>query len=145
MDWRSVAINDLRNYLCKKNGLANVDEQIKELEESFLSPKSAHIGDFSGDGGEKHPDDRMVNNMVKRAKLAASKKDVSSNICAIEKALGELSDEQKKVLWYFYIDRKDHYVELLCGLLNVERATVYRIKEAALTRFTYACYGRVDL
>ena len=58
-----------------------------------------------------------------------------------EIALETLSREEQLVLQQFYIQRERGHMDRLCRELGVEEASVYRLKNRALEKFTMALYG----
>ena len=53
----------------------------------------------------------------------------------IEVCLNCMPPRQKEVLWHFYVQRSDDYIEILNEKLNVERSQIYRIKARAEITF----------
>lgn len=57
-------------------------------------------------------------------------------IRGIERALGDLDEDEARVLDLFYINRIHGASDRLCEILCVERSHVYRIKQRALEKFS---------
>ena len=70
---------------------------------------------------------------------------VAKEIGITEKGLAVLTEEEKTVLYKFFINRPRRHIEDLCESLNYEKTRIYEIKETALRKFTLSCYGIVEL
>ena len=55
--------------------------------------------------------------------------------------LDALTPQERVVLEEFYVNRKDGYIADLCRMLCVEKSTVYRIKNAAISKFAKIVFG----
>ena len=54
----------------------------------------------------------------------------------VETCLSFLPERERTVLWHFYVERTDDYIEVLNEKLNVERSQIYRLKDKAIERFS---------
>ena len=52
----------------------------------------------------------------------------------LDRALQVLTPEERLVVQMLYIDRQEHAVDKLCGMLRVERTSVYRRRDRALDK-----------
>jgi len=59
----------------------------------------------------------------------------SITIQDVESCLEYLSERERCVLWHFYVQRTDDYIEILNEKLCVERSQIYRLKDKALRKF----------
>lgn len=143
MNWKKIAIERLQEYESRKLSLDLIPEQIKTLELTYTAIKGA-TGDETGvrpTNGKK--DDAWIANILKREELKKSLQIAQSECCITEKALETLSDEEKHILYIFYIAKQRGHVERLSEELCVERSRVYELKDEALQKFTLACCGVV--
>lgn len=147
MNWKTVAIERLKDYNKRKASCETIPEQIKSLEMDYASLKGSVADETGIRSGNGKREDALIENIVKREELARNLDIAKKEIDITEKALATLTDEQIKILDKFYISKKKGdfgHVELLCEELFVERSRVYELKDEALREFTLACYGVVE-
>lgn len=146
MDWKIAAVQRLKDYEARKQAVYLLGEQIKTLELQFTSIRSATTDGtpVSGGGGNRR-EDSMLSNIATRTELEANREIARREVEITEKGLSALSAEERKILEGFYIKRQYSHVSRLCEALNVEKSEVYRRKDAALDKFTIACYGVVRI
>ena len=144
MNWRKKAANDLRTYPERKAAIENIRERIEILEEQFTSLKGIST-DTPVMGGMSRQEEKMLDNISEREKLSSSLKIAENLVKLTEKGLDVLEKRERQVLEGFYFERSENNVERLCRELNVEKSTLYRIKDSALVKFTRASYGVVEL
>ena len=146
MNWQKVSIERLRAYPARKNALEIIPEQIKTLEMSFTSIRSATTDGTAVSGGEGNKrETALIDNIVMRDELAQNLKIAEREVAITEKGLAGLTDEQQTIISMFYIERPRGHVDLLCEKLYLEKSRVYALKEDALKKFTIACYGIVEI
>lgn len=141
MNWKSEAIDKLRNYKAHREALENIPREIKRLESAYAGIRSATTDSTPVSGGGSTREDVMLSNIVHRDELKRRLKEARLWVAQVDNALAVLDDEERLVLDRFYIYRAKGNVEDLCERLSVERATVYRKRDNALRRFTIALYG----
>ena len=140
--YQNNAIKDLQNYELKKTSVEGMQERIKELEARFIK-----LGGASGEpvqGGASKSEDNLANNIDERNRLTTNIESVERHIARVERGLAALDRDERLVLEKFYINRPSRYLDWLCDNLHCEQATVYRIKDRAIYKFTLAMYGLVD-
>ena len=127
MDWKREAADELRNYQNRKLAITNISEQIKDLAMEITSIRSASADGSPVSGGSNGRDEaqRLTENRVRR----------------VDRALNQLSEQDRCVLQRFYITPYIGGVERLCRELAIEKPTVYRWKDRALRNFTIIMYG----
>lgn len=146
MDWRKMSIERLRDYENRKKALELIPEQIKTLEANFTSIRAARTdGTPVKDGSGNKREDALINNIAKREELERNLGIAENEVRITETALATLTDEEKTVLYKFFINRPRRHIEELCEMLCYEKTRVYEIKETALRKFTMACYGVIDI
>lgn len=146
MDWRKMSIDRLKDYENRKQALELIPEQIKTLEMSFASIRAARTdGTPVKDGSGNKREDALINNIAKREELEKNLRIAESEVRITETALATLTEEEKIVLHYFFINRPKHHIDKLCEKLSYEKTRVYEIKETALRKFTMALYGIIDI
>lgn len=140
MNWIKEATNDLKNHKERKEGIENIREQIKILEEEYISLKGIKCDAPIKDYKTKQEENR-INNIAKCEKLKSNLLALERTVKLIEKGLSSLSDTDRYILELFYIDRPSDYKDRLCERFNVEEAQIYRMKDSALKNFTISMYG----
>lgn len=144
MNWKTEAINDLKKYSQRKAAIENLNRRIAALEERFVSLRGMPDGERVM-GGAPKGDEVWLDNICEREKLAFSLKTVEILTELTERGLSSLDERERRVLEGFYIDDMQNHTERLCRELNMEKSTLYRLKDAALERFTRSEYGIVEL
>ena len=134
MNWKKISIERLREYEARKEALSLIPEQLEALELSFTAIRAATTDGtpVNGGGGNKR-EDALINNIAKRETEIT------------EKGLELLTDEQKKILFLFYIHRTRNHVERLCEELCYEKSKIYELKDEALKIFTMSVCGVVEV
>lgn len=145
MNWQKISIDRLRDYETRQRALLLIPEQLESLNMSFSAVRAARTdGTPVKEGGNKR-EDALINNIVMRQELERNLEIVEAEIEITEKGLASLTEEEKTVLYKFFINRPRRHIEELCESLNYEKTRIYEIKENALRKFTLACYGIVEL
>lgn len=146
MNWQKISIERLRGYELQKQAAESIPEQIKTLEMSFTAIRaaSADATAVRGGGGNSR-EDALINNIVMREELKRNLEIVTREIQTTEKGLEGLSADQRRILQKFFISRTRGHIESLCEELCVEKSRVYVLKDEALKRFTFACYGIIEI
>lgn len=144
MDWKKEAINDLKNYLSRKNSILSMSEQIQ-----MLDAKMERVKGFSADspvmGGASKSEDVLINCIAEKDRLTTNIEIAKKQIAMVERGLTFLSDDERTVLTMFFINRPSNHIDRLCDELGYEKSRIYEIKDQALHKFTIAMYGIVDL
>lgn len=131
----------LRDYNAKKNSITATAEQISMLEAESTCVRSATTdGTPVQDGGNRR-EDAMLNNIAARMELKAAHDSAEAWMRIVDGALDVLTDDERRILDRFYINRQKGHVERLMDELHIEQTHVYRRKDAALRKFTLALYG----
>ena len=145
MNWQSFAVQKLKNYEARKAAAESIPDRIKALELEATAIKAG-----AGDGmpkahGDNKTEEQLIGNIAKREELAVNLEIARREIELTEKGLAVLDDEEKRVLYVFFINRPYRHIETLCEELHVEKTKLYGLKDEALKKFTLACYGVVEL
>lgn len=146
MDWQKISIERLKDYTAREQSLMLIPEQIQALEMSFVSLRAARTDStpvVEGRGNKR--EDALISNIVSRQELERNLAIAEKELSITNAGLAALTDEEKRILYKFYINRSRGYVEDLCEELGYERTQVYAHKDKALRKFTLACYGIVEL
>ena len=134
MNWKKEAENDLRSYMRRKDSLQNIRDKIASLDDRMQSIR----------GGESRAQENLINCIAEKERLGHTRAAVARLVKLVERGLAGLSDQERRVLELFYIQRQAGHVERLMDELHVEQTQIYRIKDAALYKFTVTLYGIVE-
>lgn len=146
VNWCVFSIQRLRDYENRKAAIENLTEQIKLLEEKFKAIRSATTDGTPVQGGNDNKREEMlIHNIATREELQKNLDITIQEVELIEKGLAALTEDEKRILERFYINRSKGYVERLCDELFISKTELYRQKEEALKKFTMVCYGIVEL
>ena len=141
MKWTECAITDLKKYRAMSESLTNIPERIRVLEIRFKSVKSGSSDSTPVQGGGSRSEDAMLDNIVERERLKLVYHADRRLVRLIERGLSKLSEEERLVIDLFYIDRPRYHLDELTKRLGYEKTQIYRIKDAALYKFTVTMYG----
>jgi hypothetical protein len=143
MNWKDAAVDDLRTYAAKKRSLESMVEQIKALNMQLTTVKGAMSDTRPVNGGGSHYEDRILNNIVKRDRLALTYHATKRLLILVDKGLSGLDDDERLVLDKFFVHKVhgENHVYVLMDKLGYEKSAVYNLKDDALYKFTISMYG----
>jgi hypothetical protein len=145
-NWCVFSIQRLRDFESRKEAVVNIAEQIKTLEDKFTSIRSATTDSTPVQGGtDNKREEMLIHNIATREELKNNLELTKREIAITEKGLAALTEDERKILTRFYINRSKGYIERLCDELFISKTELYRQKDNALKRFTMVCYGIVEL
>lgn len=141
MNWKEEAIDHLRKYDAMVQAVDTIPTELTRLEQLAQSLGGVRA-DLPRVKRSISPDnDRLLNSLVQKQELARSYENARLWVCATDKAMSVLTEEEKLILQRMYVRPKRGVVSDLCELLGVEQSSVYRKRDCALCRFTLALYG----
>ena len=144
-NWKTHAIDDLRELPALQESVRSLPEEIMALEEDMRLVKGTAFDKAPVQGGASGYDERLINYIDLKTRLGENLQAASGRAERIERGLAVLSETERLVLERFYIHREPKYLDRLCVELGYEKSQVYRIKENAIKKFTLARCGMVDL
>lgn len=144
MIWKQEAIEKLRQYEAKKLSLKTIPKEIKRLELSMQSIRSATSDGSPAKGGGNGREDMYLSNIVHREELERSLEQAEIWVSLTEAALELLSEEERLLLDRFYIRPEKCAADRLAGDLRIDVKTVYKRKDEALRKFTISLYGGTE-
>ena len=144
MNWKTEAIDKLKQYEARKNALVSIPQELEALRLARRSIRSATADSTPARGGGSGREDAMLSSIVKEQELLGSLGLAQNWTRQVEQGLAVLSREERLVLDRFYINSSKGAAERLADELHMDVKTVYRHKDAALRRFTIALYGCVE-
>lgn len=144
MNWKSEAVEKLRDYEAKKHCLSSIPTEIRQLKEQYGAIRSSTSDGTPVTGGGSGREDMLLSNIVKREELERTLRQAARWVQLVDAGLEILSQEEKLILDRFYIHPAKGNVDRLCEELGVEKPSVYRRKDNALRHFTMCLYGAVE-
>lgn len=144
MNWKSEAVEKLRDYEARKASIASIPGEIRALKEQYGAIRSSTSDGTPVTGGGSGREDMLLSNIVKREELARSLRQAVSWVRLVDAGLEILSQEERLILDRFYIHPAKGNVDRLCEELGLERTAVYSRKDKALRHFTICLYGAVE-
>lgn len=144
MNWKSEAVDKLRQYEAKKLSLVNIPLEISRLESAARGIRSAASDGTPVSGGGSGREDMLLSNIVHREELERSLEQAKKWVAMVDTGLAILSAEERLLLERFYVHPERGSVDRLCEELRCEKATVYRRRDKAIHRFTLALYGGTE-
>lgn len=141
MNWKSEAVDKLRQYEAKKLSLVNIPLEISCLESAARGIRSAASDGTPVSGGGSGREDMLLSNIVHREELERSLEQAQKWVALVDAALAILSTEERLLLERFYVHPARGHVDKLCGELGLEKSQVYAKKDSAIRHFTISLYG----
>lgn len=140
IEWKSVAIKELRTYAAVCLSLETLPELIERQKVAINRIRTSDPSKVSGVGGGDN--DALLSAIVYRDELELRLKEAKKTISAIDKALGALSQTEFEILDILLIHPRKNGLDKLCESLCVEKTVVYERRNKALEKFTLSLYGR---
>lgn len=145
-NWCVFSIQRLKEYNDNLEAVDNLEEQLEMMKERFTAIRSATTDGTPVQGGNENKREVMlINNIATREELQNNLNILKHEISITEKGLEALTEDERKILTLFYINRTKGYIDRLCDELFISKTELYRQKDEALKRFTKLCYGIVEL
>lgn len=141
MNWKSEAVDKLRQYKAKKLSLVNIPLEISRLESAARGVRSAASDGTLVSGGGSSREDMLLSNIVHREELERSLEQAQKWVALVDAALAILSAEERLLLERFYVHPARGNVDKLCDELGLEKSQVYAKKDSAIRHFTISLYG----
>lgn len=139
--WSSDAIDELKNQDAYKASRQNLLEEIAGCDASILGLRSTTADSTPVKGGGSGREDRLINYIVRRQRLAENLEQIELNIKLTERAFSVLTTEERMILDRFFIHHERGAEERIAGELGVDPRTVRRKRREALEHFTIARFG----
>lgn len=141
MNWKVEATDKLRRYDAVKQAMVNIPEEIRRLEGEAYSLRSKNMEDAPVRERGCRPEDVLLSNLVQRQELTMALEQTADWLRIADRALSALTPEEKLILHRLYIYPERGSLDRLCQELKVEQSSIYRKRDKALRKFTYALYG----
>lgn len=144
MNWKTEAMDKLRRYDAMQQAMVNLPEEIRRLEEEAYSLRGANMDKAPVKEGAYRQEDILLSNLVYRQELSAALEQTGNWLRIADRALGALTPEERLILHRLYIYPERGSLDRLCTDLQVEQSSIYRKRDKALRKFTYALYGACE-
>lgn len=145
MNWNKISVERLREYKVRQEAVESIPAQITTLEMQYTAIRSAATDGMPVKGGTADREESLLSNIAMRDELTANLEIAKREVENTRKGLSALTDQERRVLELFFIDRPTNYISTLCEELGYEKTKIYQTKDAALRKFTKAVYGVVDI
>lgn len=143
--WKFKAIDKLKGYSAQKASLANLPEEIAQLESEAYSIKSATSDGTPVKGGGSGREDRLLSNITNRDEHKLMLERAQKSVSSIERGLSVLDKTERRILEMVYIHPEAGAVQRLMNELGLaETSSVYKRINKALMHFTMAMYGGTE-
>lgn len=138
------AESKLRMYNARKHALKSLSEQIANLEAQMTCVRSAAADGTAVHGGGSGRETALLDNIAERAELEKALEHTREWVNAVSGALRSLTNEERRVLDLFYIEKQKGCVERLSEEMHMSKSNVYRHRDNALMKFTCCYYGVLE-
>ncbi len=143
MNWKDEVVERLGRYAAMETAVKVIPVELQRLEQEALSLSCG----LPGGGGTKTNirgrEDMLLSILVRRQELEKNHTNASLWLQSMDKAMGQLTQEEKHILERMHI-RRDRDIPLLCAELGMEKTSLYRRRDAALKHLTLALYGALE-
>ena len=140
--WRMVAVNDLQTLKAKRQALINIPERIAELEAQATCIRSTTADGTPVKGGGSSREDMLLNNITEKDELREALDQTQKQVAKIDRALGVLTDTERRILQVRYIDREPGAISKLSCELDLDERTVRNRLSDAMKQFAISMRGK---
>ena len=147
MDWRAVAVDELKEYNARLRELDTLSVRIAEIGAEMSGIRSScDVPPVSVRGsGSSSGEDVLISRVDRRDELRRELERLKAWVGFVENALSVLTREERLILERFYVNPAKGNADRLCEELSVEKTALYRRKDAAVRSFTLARYGCTEI
>ena len=138
------AESKLRMYNARKHALKSLSEQIANLEAQMTCVRSAAADGTAVHGGGSGRETALLDNIAERAELEKALEHTREWVNAVSGALRSLTNEERRILELFYIEKQKRCVERLSEEMHMSKSSVYNCKDNALEKFVRCYYGVLE-
>jgi len=141
-NWKKSVESDLKDYKKQKAAVKNLTERIRVIDDNMTALKGRSFDSRPKFGGISHYEDNLIEAIALKDKLKRNLKFTKENLSLIDKGLGDISEDQRKVLYMFFMGGGGF--RRVMEEFHIEQAAAYKKKDEALRDFTIAMYGAVE-
>lgn len=139
MRWKTVAIDELRNFEAVRTSLDVLPELIERQEIAIKRIRTSDPRKVVGVGGGSN--DELLSAIVYRDELKLRLKEARKTVDTISRTLETLDREDYLILELLFIRPRKNGVDQICEALCIERTAAYERRNKALEKFTMTLYG----
>lgn len=139
MNYKKWLIEDLQNLDRWRFSITQQQEELDTLEAEMTAIKIADYDKIPGGGDVQQ--DRMLTAVAKKDELTANLNLTRKRVADMERLLGELPDDERRIIERMYIRREKYAVDSLAEELGFESAHIYRLKNQALVHLAQLRHG----
>lgn len=141
MNWKEETIEKLRRLPAMTGALQAIPKELERLE---LEARMLQSGAGRGRGRPslRAQENRLLDNLVRRQELERQQTNAETWVGITRQALGRLNQQERELLHMLYVEEMD--AARICDVLQLERSSMYRHRDAALKKLTLALYGALE-
>ena len=144
-NWKYDIKDDLARYGGQLVAVTTLPDELRRLELEYKSIKAASTDTTPVQGGGTVYEDRLLSNIARRDKTAASLSMAQIDIKRMETALACLNATERHIVDVMYIHHQRGATERLREELGFENErSVQKVALKALRKLSYALYGREE-
>lgn len=146
MDWKSEAVDKLKQYEAKRQALVSLPLEIAQVESTMTSIRSARMDGVAVKGsGSSGRENMMLSCIVQRDELQRNLDRTKMWVDSVSGALSVLQADDRHILERVYIYAEPKAVERLLDEYGLtEPSGMYKRIKKAIREFTIAMYGVVE-
>lgn len=144
MDYKKMAVDDLKKHEARKRSIISLKEKIQALESNKTSLGGMSDCEPVQTSGNKQ-EEKLINIISEQGRLKHQLQTVILLVRRMDRGLSNLNDFEYKALDRFYINPVKNCVDCLCEELGYEKAHIYRVKDKALYDLTIELYGTIEI
>ena len=137
--FKQEARRRLACYHTRRQSIQNLEAEIRRLEAAAERLGSVQYDAVRVKGGGDR-EEALLRNIALRDELKQRLSDTRQWVAVMDGALGMLEEEERTAV-EIYISQEPYAAETLAERIGVERTTVYRRANRALTRFAEVLFG----
>lgn len=140
--WERLMEDRLRTIAVKLDAYTTASDHLDQLRSAACEVKGPVLSrvPISGTGGNRE-EGRRLNNIALQEEIERNLAKLRQDVELHEKNWPKLTDQERTVLDYFYINRQRNHMQVLMKKFHCEKSTVYRMKDDALFKLTMLTYG----
>ena len=140
--WKHEAIKDLKRFSYLEESIKNNKEEIEDIN-AMLEGGGYCMSSTPVQGGGSKIEDKYNNCIVLKERLQQLVEKNEKDYMRIKTAIEHLSEDERKILKYAYIDRPQNRTKTIMETFCVERTQAYNYINDALNKYVLVRYGVV--
>lgn len=146
MDWKSEAIDKLKQYEAKRQALESLPLEIAQVESTMTSIRSSRVDGVAVKGsGSSGQENMMLNCIALKDELQRNLDRTQMWVDSVDGALSVLKPDDRHILERVYINSEAKAIERLMDEYGMmEPSGIYKRIKKVIRKFTIALYGVVE-